>query len=145
MKNKIEMELDSNSDSDSETELNIEMLLEELRVVRNHEKLQLLETDFSNFKKIGWDYKNLQNGCKSKKYTIVFEYFKIGDKKRMFIKDIFKFHSKLETALKFSFYGKVNSPREIVFYKQEICIKFESKWKLEVLESKPIEFKSIEI
>lgn len=69
------MELDLDSNSDPEPELNIEMILEELRVVRNHDKLQLLETDYSNFKKIGWDYKSLQNGCNLKKYTIVFEYF----------------------------------------------------------------------
>lgn len=144
MKNKIEMELelgsdsDSNSDSDSEPELNIEMILEELRVVRNHDKLQLLETDYSNFKKIGWDYKSLQNGCNLKKYTIVFEYFKIGGKERMFIKDIFRSDDNLIKVLNLSFYGRANSPQETVFYKQEICIKFDSKWKLEVFESNPI-------
>jgi hypothetical protein len=117
------------------------MLLEELRVVKDYEKLQLLETDFSNFKKIGWDFKSLQNDYNLKKYIIVFEYFKIGDKKRMFIKDIFRFDNRLNTALKLSIYGKINlqeSEKEIVFYKQEICIKFDTKWKLEVLESKPI-------
>lgn len=139
MKNKIEMELDS--DSESESELNIEMLLEELRVVKDYEKLQLLKTDFSNFKKIGWDFKSLQNDYNLKKYIIVFEYFNIGDKKRMFIKDIFRFDNRLNTALKLSIYGKINlqeSEKEIVFYKQEICIKFDTKWKLEVLECNPI-------
>jgi len=56
----------------------------------------------------------------------------------MFIKDIFRSDDNLIKVLKLSFYGRSNRPQEIVFYKQEIYIKFDSKWKLEVLESKPI-------